>query len=289
MLYSVLCATLWASTGLFVKLFQGLGMSQVIWGRFLVALACGWLFVVLTRRARPARLPLGRRYGLAAAMTAYYVLATYAFYYAPVGVAALLIALAPLFTFLLKLIATRRYQANEAAGFALSFAGLLLYFGSQNGGAGEVPATLWLGGLCGLGAAMLRALFTYVAWKNARQGKPMDSFHTSNDIFVLGLVLLLPVVLAQPLSAQSLSPANLACLLGLGVVATFLPNIFNNLASLRLDPTLHNIIGMSTPISASLMAWIWLDEAQSTGALLGMAITLAGIGGSIWRPRRRPS
>ncbi|ABC27507.1 hypothetical protein HCH_00604 [Hahella chejuensis KCTC 2396] len=85
-----------------------------------------------------------------------------------------------------------------------------------------------------------------------------------------------------------LTAPNISYLLGLGVIATFVPNMLNNLSSMKLNPTVHNIIGMSTPISASIMAWIFLGEEQDALALIAMLVTVSGIFLSMRTPVKKP-
>ncbi|AZZ94128.1 hypothetical protein EUZ85_26780 [Hahella sp. KA22] len=192
-----------------------------------------------------------QEFPLALMMTLYYVLATFSFYYAPVAVAALLIALAPLFTFLLRFFLQREFNQNELVGFLVAFAGLAFYFyGKDYAAEGYAIKDILLGSALGLGAA-----------------------------------LVLPFLFLQPGEAQ-VTQHNLILIIGLGLLATFLPNLLNNLSSMELSPTLHNIIGMTTPISASLMAWAFLDEAQDLQALLAI-ITVSGIFLSM-RPTKNP-
>lgn len=292
MLYSLLCATLWASTGIFVKLIGGLGVNQIIVGRFLTALVLSLLFIRGLRRVRKQGSGThtkvnARRLGLASLMTLYYVCATYGFYLAPVSVAALLIALAPLFTLLIRALTKQRIHRNEWLGFALAFIGLLLYFRTGAMSTGSSAAdytgqTLLIGGLLALVAALLRALFSHALWSACRRGETVDIHRINLETLALGSLLLLPVLLLPALLSGAppvleLNSRGLLWLLALGAFSTFLPNLLNNLASLKITPTLHNVIGMSTPLSASLMAWALLGETQTVYSIGCMLLALAGI------------
>ncbi|ABC27504.1 probable integral membrane protein (DUF6) [Hahella chejuensis KCTC 2396] len=203
MLYSFLCATLWASTGIFVKYIDGLSVPHIIWGRFLIAFLFGLLFV--QSRAKFQFTPLQQRsyseYALALMMTAYYVLATYSFFYAPVAVAALLIALAPLFTFLLRLFIKGEFHRNELLGFIIAFLGLMLYFyGKDYAGEGYSTDAIILGGVCALSAAILRAAFSFIVWESVGKGRSVDAANINNNTLLLGVILLSPALFFQSVS-----------------------------------------------------------------------------------------
>ena len=279
MLYSFLCATLWASTGIFVKFIVGMNVAEIIWGRFLIALVCSivlmkfnlWLKQFLFHRHPPIDLLLS---GM---MTTYYILATFAFIYSPVAMAALLIALAPLFTFLFRLIIEKKYNAYEIIGFLIAFLGLTLYFSGRDYlSSGYSIEDIYIGAIFAISAALLRAIFSYVLRYRVLNGNSVDSDFINTNTLTLG-VLCLGVYLIFSDSTLQLSLSDSYYLLGLGVVATFIPNILNTISSMKLNPTIHNIIGMSTPISASLMGWLFLNEKQNLFSLIAMIITVGGI------------
>lgn len=279
MLYSFLCATLWASTGIFVKFIAGMDVVQIIWGRFLIALVCSialmksglWIRQFLFHRHPPIE------HLLSGMMTTYYILATFAFIYSPVAMAALLIALAPLFTFLFRLVIEKTFSFYEIFGFLIAFFGLSLYFsGKDYISAGYTLDKLYIGAACATSAALLRAIFSYVLRYRVLNGNSVDSGFINTNTLTLG-VLCLGLYLTFSGSPFELSLSDSYYLLGLGIVATFIPNILNTISSMKLNSTVHNIIGMSTPISASLMGWLFLDEQQDLFSLSAMLITVCGI------------
>ena len=91
---SFLCSTLWASTGIFIRAIEGMSVPSLNEGRCVIAFFCSVLWWYTPSRAARWRCSEVEG-GLVAVMTLYYVCASHAFYYAPVAMAALLIALAP--------------------------------------------------------------------------------------------------------------------------------------------------------------------------------------------------
>lgn len=279
MIYSFLCATFWASTGIFVKLIDGLDVAQIIWGRFIIALICSLILIKSGLRLKQFILhqhPLIEHL-LSGMMTAYYFLATFAFIYCPVAMAALIIALSPLFTFIFRLVIEKKFSYYEVFGFAVAFLGLSLYFTSKD----YIPSGyslhhIYIGAAFATGAAFLKAIYSYLLRNKVLKGDAVDSSFINTNTLTLG-VLLLGLYLTFTESSLKLSLNNFYYLLGLGVVATFIPNVLNTMSSMKLNPTIHNIVGMSTPISASLLGWIFLDEKQDIFSLCAMLITVAGI------------
>ncbi|WP_317932934.1 DMT family transporter [Halioxenophilus sp. WMMB6] len=276
MQYSILCASFWALTGIFVKLLGELSVPQILWGRFFIALVVSLLlFGRLSSWKKPAS-PF-KHLGLALLMTSYYFFATFSFSLAPVSLAVLVIATAPLFAFLLQLTQTRTINFNQIIGFAITFGGLALYLQTQHS-SGQLQFNLAFlaGAVCALGAAVVRALFSFLIWLKSRRGEIVDASAINLQTMASGALLLLPLLLVQGNNLPAYQD-NLLLILGLGVLATTAPNLLNTLAVTKIDPTTHNIIGMSTPISASLIAWLLLGEAQTVYSCFAIAITVAGI------------
>ncbi|PIE45350.1 MAG: hypothetical protein CSA45_03135 [Gammaproteobacteria bacterium] len=289
---SALCALLWASTGIFVKLLHDLDVTTMLFGRFALASVLALIvsqFVKINRDALNGKM----RLITALLMVFYYVSATYAFYLAPVAVAALTVAAAPLFTLIIRLGRKEAIYRHEIIGFGMAFIGLVVFLGQ---GQGNSPATTDLsntltGASLGLLAALLRAVYSSVLWSYQQSGQHISTQQSNRDILLLGTVLLLPFVVSTPsawLSFDHSSPMwlNLLGLLGLAWLATYIPNILNSMASVAINPTLHNMIGMSTPIAASIMAWVFLGESQTLLSLAAMLWVLLGIGLSMISPAR---
>ena len=279
MIYSFLCATLWASTGIFVKFINGLDVTQIIWGRLFIALICGLILIKPGLMIKQFILHKHQliEHLLSCMMTGYYFLATFAFIYCPVAMAALIIALSPLFTFFFRLVIERAFSYYEVIGFIIAFLGLSLYFSSKDYISSDYSLQhVYMGASFAVGAAFLKATFSYFLRKKVLKGDVVDSSFINTNTLTLG-VLFLGLYLIFTESSFELSLDNSYYLLGLGVVATFIPNQLNTMSSMKLNPTLHNIIGMSTPITASLLGWIFLDEKQDVFSLCAMLITVVGI------------
>jgi drug/metabolite transporter (DMT)-like permease len=279
--YSFLCATLWASTGIFVKFIDGLALNQIIFGRFFIGAILAIIFLRDIKSLIKPQFPIF----IPSLMTLYYVSATYAFYYAPVAIAALFIAISPLFTLLIRLVRKDRIYLNEFIGFVVSFIGLVLYFKNSNALGNYSQYSIYLGAALATFSAFVRAVYSYYIWHKSAGDKSVDLQAMNMNTLIIGSGLFVPFVITE--STRQIFDWNTGlALLGLGVLATFVPNVLNNIASKKINPTTHNIIGMTTPLTASLMAWVWLGEAQTIYSLLCMVVALLGVFISVCRPKK---
>ena len=125
-------------------------------------------------------------------------------------------------------------------------------------------------------AALVRAVYSWVIWHKSQKGPVTGLDKINLHTFLIGIVLFTPLVSVQP-STYDRSVYSIAGLIGLAIVSTLIPNILNNKASETISPSAHNTIGMSTPVFASIMAWMFLGEAQTIVSMLYMLIVIAGI------------
>ncbi|MBB1488573.1 DMT family transporter [Oceanospirillum sediminis] len=272
MIYSFICAALWASTGVFIKLIGTLSINQIIFWRFTLA-ASGSLFLIQSIRSGRFKLS---NLPLPLLMTVYYIAASYSFYFSPIAVAALLIAISPLFTLMIRGITKDQIHKNEIAGFIVAFIGLAMFLSESGEAQGYTLHSILIGGSMALLAALVRAVYSWMIWHMSQQESVTGLEKINLHTFFIGIVLFAPLVSAQP-STYDLNFYSVAGLAGLAIVSTLIPNILNNKASETISPSIHNTIGMSTPVFASMMAWIFLGEAQTVVSILYMFIVLAGI------------
>lgn len=280
---SVLCAAFWASTGIFIKLLGGLGVNGILFSRFLFAGLLA-LVAVLVLRPRRDAVPVAQRLGLAALMVLYYVCATYGFYLAPVAVVTLLVSTAPLFTLMIRRLSGKPVLRRELFGFALAFIGLAAYFMQKAGLPHLSGQGFWIGSTLGLLAALLRAVYSSLLRSYQQRGLHMSSMLGNAEILLTGALLTAPLVWFDGV-ALTWSWSMLWALSGLIVLGTFLPNLLNSFASTHLDATLHNIIGMATPLLVSIMSWYWLGEKQTAGMFVAMLVAMAGIALVVVKPQ----
>ncbi|WP_161971553.1 DMT family transporter [Acidipropionibacterium jensenii] len=217
-------------------------------------------------------------------MTAYYFFATAGFAVGPVALTSLIIALTPAITLGWQLASTRQVAGRDVLGFAVAIVGVCCYLvpllsGQQQFSRRDIAIAAVAAGL----AALVRALFTVVLWNRSRQRVALHAPRVNRLTFLIGAVLLLPVLLIRGAGAGA-SWSHIGWLLALVVIATLVPNLLNTWASSRLHPTINAIVGMLTPPLTGVLGWLWLGENLSGLQWLGMALTLVGISLSVLRP-----
>lgn len=300
--YSFASAALWATTGIFIKFLYtvySIPLAQLLWLRFLFALFFSAVVVALIRTAKADKSSslkadiLSRQgMGLASLMTVYYICATVAFSLAPVSLVVLVIAATPVIAFLLQFLKYRVFHYYQVAGFFVTLLGIGLYVLIQEGNGNLVfDMANAIGATCALGAATVRAAYTVFIWRGAgEKTQSVSALSLNMKTMLVGSVICLPVLgfnfAGFNVSVEAVSdPMAWVYLLSLAAVATVLPTTFNTMAASRIDPVLHNIICMSTPVLAGLFAWVLLEEQQSLWSLLAAAVIVIGIVISI-RPQR---
>jgi len=281
MFYSLACAALWASTGIFIKIIDDLSIDQIIFWRFIIA-AMGSFFIikkfVLNGIDKPyAIMPL--------LMTVYYIAASYSFYFSPIAIAALIIGISPLFTLMIRFFLKEKINSGEVLGFIIAFIGLGLFLSESSNMQGYTLQSILAGSGMALAAAFVRAIYSYIIWHKNKVGETINLENINLHTFFIGIVIFIPFSSTQS-STYDLDLYTITGLVGLAIVATLIPNILNNKASRAISPSVHNTIGMSTPIFASIMAWIFLGEAQTLSSALYMLIVVAGIFVTTRRPRQ---
>ncbi|MCW8126308.1 DMT family transporter [Microbulbifer halophilus] len=288
-LLSILCAFLWATTGIFVKAVQEMTVWMIVWGRFLVAFS----FSLIPFAGRSTSLLPQSRIGwpdffLSGLMTAYYLFATLSFLHAPVALAALLIAFTPLITMVWRVAGGESIVPGEVVGFLVAFFGVGIYLFAGNQASLNYSAKdLLLGGGFALAAATVRASFSYAIWKKAQSGGRPNLAGINQMTFMTGIVLLLFFAF-RDISSQRVDLFNCVVLVLLGIIATALPNYLNGAVSEKLPPMIHSVIGMSTPLLAGILAFSILGEPLGLWSLLGMLMAVIGICISIYSGAAAP-
>jgi len=282
------CAFLWASTGIFVHLLHEVGVWQMILWRFSIAALCAFLLGrrVFSRSGKPANGLNGLSRNdllLSALMSLYYICATFAFVLAPVALAALIVALSPCITFICRLCDGDKLTWREIFGFLLALLGVYLFLFQGKDSANALSGNILLGAALAFVCAIVRALYSFRIWKLSQRGIAPSASAMSLATLLIGLVLSLAFSLPSggPL-ALTLTPFTITALLALGALSTALPTLINGLVSGRINPSMHSLIGMASPLLSSVMAWFFLGDTLSAWEISGMLVALLGIALSLF-------
>ncbi len=286
----VAAALCWGTSGLSGRVVAdraGLSALDIAWYRLAigtVALAAAW--AVTARRRGPAvpvTRPVAARLVLVGAGLAAYQFAYFsAVEQAGVSIATLVaLGLAPLLIAVGgTLLGSGRPDRATTAALGVALGGLTLLVG-VSAGAGTGTAVL-LGALTATGSALGYAVVT-LAGGGVPAGVPVTLAG-----FAGGALLLTPVVLARGLTVPSDGVA-LAVLLYLGLVPSALAyGLF--FTGVRTVPgAVVSIVTLLEPLTATLLATVFLGERLAPAAVAGGALLLAAVAGLYLRELGRRS
>ena len=277
----VLAALCWGTAGVCGRIVTDrtdLGPLDIAWHRMAIGAAVLLAGHLLTRRRRPSSparttRPVAVRLGLVAAGLAVYQLAFFAAVAeAGVSVSTLVaLGLAPLLI-ALGAAALGHGRPDRATYTALGVAlvGLVLLVG-LTAGASAGTAVL-LGALLACGSALGYAVVT-LAGSDVPAGVPVTLAG-----FAGGALLLTPVVLAAGLHVTT-EPVALGTLLYLGAVpsAAAYALFFRGLQT--VPGAVAGIVTLLEPVTATVLATVFLGERLPLGALAGGLLVLAAVAG----------
>ena len=177
----------------------------------------------------------------------------------------------PVFTGLLSWLVLRdRPRTSWVVATTVCVIGLSLLVGADASGAGGSL----LGLLLALGAGAAYAVYT-VGAKHL-----MNSGHRSDDVmtaaFVLGGILMVPLLLTQPL-AWIATPSGLAMALWLGLATTTLAYVVFGRGLRQLSAGPVTTLVLAEPVVATVLGVVVLGERLPLLAWIGAAFVLAGL------------
>ena len=271
-LLTALAPAIWGSTYLVTT--EALPAGYPVTLAALRALPAGLLLLMITR-CLPPRAWLGRVFLLGTFNFAlFWVLLFVAAYRLPGGVAATLGALQAMMVILMArgwLGTPIRAGAVVAAATGVLGVALLLL--------GPEAALDPLGIVAGLGGAASMAAGTVLSRK---WQPPVSALSVTAWQLTAGGAILLPLALIMEPPLPPLSVLNLAGLIWLGLVGAAATYAIWFRGVARLEPSAVSMLGMTSPVTAVILGWIWLGQSLSLLQAVGAAIVL----GSVWFGQR---
>ena len=271
-LLTALAPAIWGSTYLVTT--EALPAGYPVTLAALRALPAGLLLLMITR-CLPPRAWLGRVFLLGTFNFAlFWVLLFVAAYRLPGGVAATLGALQAMMVILMArgwLGTPIRAGAVVAAVTGVLGVALLLI--------GPEAALDPVGIAAGLGGAASMAAGTVLSRK---WQPPVSALSVTAWQLTAGGAILLPLALIMEPPLPPLSVLNLAGLIWLGLVGAAATYAIWFRGVARLEPSAVSMLGMTSPVTAVILGWIWLGQSLSLLQAVGAAIVL----GSVWFGQR---
>ncbi len=186
------------------------------------------------------------------------------------GAAALIISSVPIFTALMSTMwLGERLTAWGWSGIVVSFAGVALIAFGEGGGLGFAPGALLV-----LAAAISAALYMVVLKKPLRRYSALEFTTYAIWAGTLPLLVFAPGLVEQVPHATTEATA---AVLFLGVFPGAVSYVLWSQALSKMPASLLATFLYFQPINAIIIAWVWLGEIPSTLAILGGALSLAGV------------
>jgi drug/metabolite transporter, DME family len=285
--YILVAAVAWGTGGVSAAVLydhSGIGPIAISFWRFaggVVVLGIGHLMLRLrTAWRRRWRQVLITGVGLAVYQTAYF---------AAVGYAGLAVAtVVTLGSGPILIAVGSRITLGEELGrggvvaVVLALLGLVLLVAGGGAATGDAPA---LGLACALLSAGGYAVVTLLTRRTGRDGGSAASMLTAS--FAVGMVCLFPLALLEgllPTSGDRAEALGLLAYLAAGPTALAYALFFAGLAVVRA--TTASIVALIEPVTAAVIAVLWLNERLTAAAVAGSALLVGAVLALTWCERR---
>ncbi len=275
-LYVVLAGTLWGFMGVFGRHFNSLhlGALEIGWIRVFVGVLAVGLYLGF-RNPECLKIRLKDIWCFLGTGIASLFLMNLTYYSAieltSLSVAGVLLYTAPIFVMLLSAILFReRITAKKMIALALAFFGCVLV-----SGVGTQSSITLSGFLCGLGAGISYSLYSIFGRYVIRRG-----YQSWTMIFYTFLFALLAHSLTCDwalVGSTVLDIKELFWVLGLGVVAAFLPYLFYSKGLEALESGRASVLASIEPVVATIVGMVFFGEFPSWPAWIGIALVLTAV------------
>ena len=197
------------------------------------------------------------------------------------GLAAILMAIMPLFTLLLAQIFTKDEKPNRYAfgGFAIALVGIVVLFGADKLAS---LADQSIRQYAVIGAALCYGLNAIIT----KQLTGMDWQQSSAAFLIIAFVFSLPLLLLSDLSSL-VAPAHVwAATIYTGIVPTAIGSIIIIMIVRKTSASFLSQINFLVPVFGVAFAIIFLDEALPNNGAVALLVILSGVALARRRPKR---
>jgi drug/metabolite transporter (DMT)-like permease len=272
----VLLGAVWGASFLFIKV----GVAELLPGTLVaIRLIVAALVLLGVLYARGLRLPARLRvwgdflFTGVVGLVLPYLLITWGEQHIASGMAAILNATTPLFTLLLTYVWTQEERLNglKLLGVAVGFVGVVVAVGVENLSLTDADALSHL-------AVLLAALCYGISGIYSRRAfRGLSPLVPAAGQMLAGALVITPLALAWGGLPSMPSPLALGAVLALAVFGTALAYILLYWLLERLGATRTVMVTYLLPPFALVYGALFLHEAITLGALLGLGLVVAGI------------
>jgi drug/metabolite transporter (DMT)-like permease len=244
---------------------------EITFGRMAVAAVSVFLYTLVKRE----RIVLARRdlpafalYGLVTAL--HFLLYIASLNYTTIAHSLALVYTAPVFvTIFAALFLGERIVRRQYLGLAVAVAGVALLTGFEP----KMTPTMAFGDLLAVGSAICFGVYSVIG-RHERNRYPLLSY--TLGVYTVASLWLAPAALAAP-TTTGVGWGAILSVIALGVFPLGLGHTLYNANLRRVHPTYVNLIATQEVTGGVILGFLFLGEVPSAVALLGAAITLAGI------------
>ena len=257
---ALLAGLLWGTIGIFVKKLTGLTPIGTTFFRLLIAfvgIVSVVVFLNLQKEVKSTLTHWKFLTILSFIMSLSLFFSVLGFYGTTVANASILNNTTPLYVALFGLLLWEKTSRKEWMGILLGFFGILLIFSAHEI---SFESQRFIGNVLSIMSAIFLAAYTIFS---KRIRSRFSSFAIMFWVFGLGsLFILLESILFQKPLFLKLVYADLYYVVGLGIFGTFLAHTFYTTSLKYIKASTASLIGLSSPISATLYAIILLGEIR---------------------------
>lgn len=250
---------------------DGFGPFALAALRFITCSLVLIIYAVGTRMKMPDRRDLPQ---LALAgflgISVYHSVLNYAEMRVSAAAAAVIIASSPIFTAVLaRVLLGERTTFRKMLGIGVAFLGVVIVATGESGGIGFEPTALLI-----LVSAFCYAAYAVLAKRPLATYSSLQVTAVSMWFGTIPLLVFAPSMLAQMADAH---PSAILSGVYLGIFPSALAYMSWNYALSRIPVTSLVVFLNSQPVTAAIIAWLWLGEVPTWVTVLGGAVALAGI------------
>ena len=268
----VVALLLWASAFAGIRAgLRGYGPGQVALLRFGTASIVLFAYASLTRMRLPDRRDVP---GIVLAgfigITVYHVALNFGEQSVTAGAAALLISTSPIFTAILSAVVLKEHITRVGwAGILVSFGGIALIAFGEGG-----SLSLNAHALIVLLAAFAASLYMIVGKRPLRRYTALEFTTYMIWAGTLPMLVFAPGLFEQMPDAAT---SSTLAVVYMGIFPGAISYVLWSYALSRMPASALATFLYAQPVNAIVIAWIWLGELPSTLAIVGGAISLAGV------------
>lgn len=273
-IYVVLAAFLWGIIGIFSKALvaQGFLPTQIVFVRAFGAMACLFIYLLLTQR-KSLRIALKDSIYFIGTGIVSFVFFNWCYFNAiektSLSVAAILLYTAPtIVTFLSVILFKEKMTTNKWISLVLTFTGCLLVTVFSGGGAVK---TSGYGVLLGLGSGLGYALYSIFGRYALKKYSVLTVTFYTFVFATLGLLPITDISSMGSLLTQTDTQINSLCLCLLSTVAPFL--LYTKGLS-KLETSKASIVATLEPIVATVVGVMLFAEPVTGAKILGILLVI---------------